>query len=866
MLDGTNYFVSTTGNDANNGLTPATAWRTVWRATDNSSLLPGDTINVLAGVYTHDGVDTLVNGTAAAPITVKADGGPVTIQGGVLSNAWTLYNAAANVYALNFDQTGLVGYYPFCTYANTAYGYGAMTNLGSTFFGHLPDPDGNYNFNSDPASPAELLSPPTELVNQCYCFWSGYLGGNPGGTTMYLHAPPGWTQQEVSANVIIGDASKSIIVNNSYWTFENLNVAGSYDGFNISANNITIANCSIEDIYNQPCFGGGNNLTFENNLVESIGQQYTPTPSTSPAITVSDPAGQDESLLLTHVADGDLDVYLYSNGATVGEYDIPSSMTVSDLGQFLQGLGLSVSVVGNGGVSSQFMIETQAIDLSQPETFQAASWSLQYPLGSYYHGIYFGGDNALIANSIFTNINGNGISFRYGNNITIENNLIDNDLGGLINVGGSNITVFNNVFHSTSGSGNGVNIAYGGNGGTLEFEQNTVSLENWTGYGFVETAAGTNSTNWIVSDNIFAAVVPADSTPLEVDISTTSSADLANWELYDNIYWVGDANGNAVPFKVFMAVAENGYVSNRLYSTWSDYYNATNDMWGWEQGSLDVNPELDANYLPDNPTVIAVGAGAVLDGTVGPTSATVDSGTQSIAGPLILTGNTDMIVTNESDQLAISGPISGSGQLVKYGNGSLVLSGTNTYSGGTIVSSGTLILNSAAALAAGSSLTIGQGNLGTTPSDSATGGVGDGSPKPSLSAVAAPVRGAWLVAGGSSPATHHSPPEASASAVPTTISNGVLATVRGAWLLAGGSSPATHPPPKDTNASVALPSRTKNKDSENAALQAVFAAIAPVNGGVWDGQVDDSRYNKFAKNRLSAIDAWMLRNYGRRWR
>jgi autotransporter-associated beta strand protein len=47
--------------------------------------------------------------------------------------------------------------------------------------------------------------------------------------------------------------------------------------------------------------------------------------------------------------------------------------------------------------------------------------------------------------------------------------------------------------------------------------------------------------------------------------------------------------------------------------------------------------------------------------------------------------------------------------LVKTGSGTLVLSGTNTYSGGTIVDQGTLQITSLAALSSGTSITIGSG-------------------------------------------------------------------------------------------------------------------------------------------------------------
>jgi autotransporter-associated beta strand protein len=57
--------------------------------------------------------------------------------------------------------------------------------------------------------------------------------------------------------------------------------------------------------------------------------------------------------------------------------------------------------------------------------------------------------------------------------------------------------------------------------------------------------------------------------------------------------------------------------------------------------------------------------------------------------------------------LTVSGPISGSGPLVKVGSGTLTLAGSNSYTGGTSVSAGLLVINRSGALPTGSILTIG---------------------------------------------------------------------------------------------------------------------------------------------------------------
>ena len=68
------------------------------------------------------------------------------------------------------------------------------------------------------------------------------------------------------------------------------------------------------------------------------------------------------------------------------------------------------------------------------------------------------------------------------------------------------------------------------------------------------------------------------------------------------------------------------------------------------------------------------------------------SGTQSIGSMLTLAGSADMIVTNRSDRLTLSGQVVGTGPLLKDGAGTLILSGSdNTYGGGTVIDAGTLM-------------------------------------------------------------------------------------------------------------------------------------------------------------------------------
>ena len=83
----------------------------------------------------------------------------------------------------------------------------------------------------------------------------------------------------------------------------------------------------------------------------------------------------------------------------------------------------------------------------------------------------------------------------------------------------------------------------------------------------------------------------------------------------------------------------------------------------------------------------------------------------SIAVPLVLGENTAVSVANGGMNLTLSGILSGTGALTKSGDGALVLSSANTYSGGTTISAGTVKLGNASSL--GSAATNSVGGTGT---------------------------------------------------------------------------------------------------------------------------------------------------------
>jgi autotransporter-associated beta strand protein len=84
-------------------------------------------------------------------------------------------------------------------------------------------------------------------------------------------------------------------------------------------------------------------------------------------------------------------------------------------------------------------------------------------------------------------------------------------------------------------------------------------------------------------------------------------------------------------------------------------------------------------------------------------------GSGVLAAPATIAA-TATVMPNANLTLTLAGNLSGTGQLIETGSGKLVLSGSNTYSGGTDVYSGTLEVINSNALANGTNLTIDAGD------------------------------------------------------------------------------------------------------------------------------------------------------------
>ena len=147
-------------------------------------------------------------------------------------------------------------------------------------------------------------------------------------------------------------------------------------------------------------------------------------------------------------------------------------------------------------------------------------------------------------------------------------------------------------------------------------------------------------------------------------------------------------------------------------------------------GALVFNPSTTNGYTISQGTGGALTLGASAGGSIA-----VLSATHSIAAPLVLAGPLTVDPT-AGTELSISGGISQSpaGQsLTLDGPGELILSGTNSYTGGTFVEAGTLIANTGGAIPNGTSLAVGAG------ASSITFAVASETAAPQSSAAVAPV-------------------------------------------------------------------------------------------------------------------------------
>ncbi|MGA2254373.1 MAG: autotransporter-associated beta strand repeat-containing protein, partial [Thermoguttaceae bacterium] len=176
----------------------------------------------------------------------------------------------------------------------------------------------------------------------------------------------------------------------------------------------------------------------------------------------------------------------------------------------------------------------------------------------------------------------------------------------------------------------------------------------------------------------------------EVDLTISATPISGQWANNGSGTWSGTANwtGGNVPgapqdTAVFGAALTSGTATVTLDSVVS-------------LASLTFSTSAGASCVI-NPSLAST---LILSNTAGPATISNSGGNNTIAAPITLASNLSVSASTGS-ALTITGPISESGgsrSLTFGGNGELILSGPNTYSGGTTVGAGTLLAANAASL------------------------------------------------------------------------------------------------------------------------------------------------------------------------
>ena len=252
----------------------------------------------------------------------------------------------------------------------------------------------------------------------------------------------------------------------------------------------------------------------------------------------------------------------------------------------------------------------------------------------------------------------------------------------------SGSTIYGMTFYGgTYGEGTLFSIHVGGSGLTSLYSFNGINSQNPVGGLTVVGSAlyGTTAYGGSFGDGTVFCYLPTLPNLPERTWNVDAGGNWSNAANWDN----GSANGtNAqVTFGAAITAARTVSVDVAVAA-----------------GALTFNNA--SRYTIAGPQAITLQASPV-DATIH-----VADGSHTISAPLILASATDVIVDNAGDTLTLSGNVSGAGMpLTKYGDGTLVVSGSNTFSGGATVLAGILQLGSQWGVPDNAPLTVNGGTL-----------------------------------------------------------------------------------------------------------------------------------------------------------